>query len=100
MLEEFLDGWQEEMKEEMGKEGYFLRPRFSPGYGDFDILHQEDVLRMLESAKKIGLTMTDGHMLSPSKSVTAVIGMSREDTACHGAGCEACEKTDCIYRRA
>lgn len=99
MLEEYLDGWQEELREEKRKEGYFLRPRFSPGYGDFNICHQQDILRMLDSARKIGLTMTDAHMLSPSKSVTAVIGMSREDIACHKVGCEACEKTDCEYRR-
>ena len=99
MLEEYLDDWQEELREQKREEGYFLRPRFSPGYGDFDIHHQEDMLRMLDSARKIGLTMTDAHMLSPSKSVTAVIGMSREDIACHRVGCEACGKTDCMYRR-
>lgn len=99
MLEEFLDGWQQEYEREALKEGYYLRPRFSPGYGDFDISHQEDIIRMLDSAKKIGLTMTDGYMLTPTKSVTAVIGMSRESVPCHKKGCEECEKTDCIYRR-
>ncbi len=87
MLEEYLDDWQEELREQKREEGYF------------DIHHQEDMLRMLDSARKIGLTMTDAHMLSPSKSVTAVIGMSREDIACHRVGCEACGKTDCMYRR-
>ncbi len=99
MLEEFLDGWQQEYEREALKEGYYLRPRFSPGYGDFDISHQEDIIRMLDSAKKIGLTMTDGYMLTPTKSVTAVIGMSRESVPCHKKGCEECEKADCIYRR-
>ena len=99
MLEEFLDGWQAEFEREAEKEGYYLRPRFSPGYGDFDIAHQEEFLRILDSAKKIGLTMTDGYMLTPTKSVTAVIGMSKESTACHRKGCEECGKTDCIYRR-
>lgn len=99
MLEEFLDEWQEEYAKEAEKKGYYLRPRFSPGYGDFDISCQDSILRMLDSAKKIGLTMTDGYMLTPTKSVTAVIGMSRENVPCHKKGCEECAKTDCIYRR-
>ena len=96
ILEEYLDDWQGKMEEEMAKEGLYLRPRFSPGYGDFSIGHQEEILRMLDAAKTIGLTMTAGGMLTPMKSVTAVIGLSRP---CHIKGCEACEKTDCVYRR-
>ncbi len=99
MLEEYLDEQQEELARKMEKEGWYLRPRFSPGYGDFDISRQEEILRALDSAKKIGLSVTSGQMLAPSKSVTAVVGMSRENTPCHKKGCEACEKTDCIYRR-
>lgn len=99
VLEEYLDDRQEELRAEQEKEGYYLRPRFSPGYGDFDIRHQGDILRMLDSAKKIGLTMTGSSMLVPTKSVTAVIGLGRERTPCHRKGCETCDKTDCIYRR-
>lgn len=98
-LEEYLDDWQEKLKESQRAEGYYLRPRFSPGYGDFDIVHQGDILRMLDSAKKIGLSMTDSSMLTPTKSVTAVIGLSREAVPCHRKGCETCGMTDCIYRR-
>ena len=100
MLEEYLDEWQDNLGREMQKEGYYLRPRFSPGYGDFSIDHQDMILRMLGSAKKIGLSLTDGNMLTPSKSVTALIGLSREKVPCHTNGCEACQKTDCAYRRA
>lgn len=99
MLEEYLDERQLEMETELNARGLFLRPRFSPGYGDFSITHQEEVLRMLDAAKTIGLSMTEGSMLTPSKSVTAVIGLSTSNVPCHRKGCEACEKTDCIYRR-
>ncbi|HIX63224.1 MAG TPA: Vitamin B12 dependent methionine synthase activation subunit [Candidatus Mediterraneibacter colneyensis] len=99
LLEEYCDKKQLEIGEELEKEGLYLRPRFSPGYGDFDIRFQEPFLRMLDCAKTIGLTMTDACMLSPSKSVTAVIGASPVRERCPLAGCEACEKTDCAYRR-
>lgn len=99
MLEEYLDDWQEKQEQEFLKENWYLRPRFSPGYGDFSIEHQKQILEMLQATKKIGLSMTDSSMLTPTKSVTAVIGMSRTKTACHQKGCEVCGKKDCIYRR-
>ena len=98
-LEEYLDTWQEERKKELEEEGLYLRPRFSPGYGDFSIHHQKALLQRLEAPKRIGLTMTDGYMLTPSKSVTALAGISLEETACHRQGCESCGKIDCAYRR-
>ena len=98
-LEEYLDERQEVIAQEMKEEGYCLRPRFSPGYGDFSILHQRDLLAMTDTARRIGLTMTEGSMLTPTKSVTALIGLSKEYQDCHSKGCETCEKADCIYRR-
>lgn len=75
-LEEYCDEMQEKLGEMVANDNCHLRPRFSPGYGDFSILHQNDILYMLDAPKRIGLTMTEGYMLTPSKSVTAVIGVS------------------------
>ena len=63
-LEEYCDEQQRLIGEEMAREKRFLRPRFSPGYGDFDIHYQEPVMRMLDCAKQIGLSMTDGYMMT------------------------------------
>ncbi len=99
LLEEYCDECQERIREEMESEGRYLRPRFSPGYGDFSIECQRDLVRMLDCAKSIGLTLTESCMMAPSKSVTAVIGAGRAAVRCHRQGCESCEKIDCIYRR-
>ncbi len=98
-LEEFCDQKQLELGEELEKENLYLRPRFSPGYGDFDISYQKPLMQMLDCAKNIGLTMTDSCMMTPTKSVTALIGASPMKVRCPVAGCEACGKTDCEYRR-
>ncbi len=98
MLEEFCDFKVEEIARELEK-GLYLRPRFSPGYGDFSITHQKEVLEMLDASKRIGLTLTQANMLIPMKSVTAVIGISEKDESCHKSGCESCAKTECMYRR-
>lgn len=99
VLEEFCDCFQEELSEILEKDGLYLRPRFSPGYGDFPLEHQRPILERLQASKMIGLTLTGGNMLAPVKSVTAVIGVSREKKSCHRKGCESCEKIDCAFRR-
>lgn len=98
-LEEYCDELQEQIAQELAEENVYLRPRFSPGYGDFSILHQKEILNMLEAPKKIGLAMTEGYMLTPTKSVTALIGVSKTKEPCHRKGCEECTKEDCVYRR-
>ena len=66
--------------------------RFSPGYGDLPIALQRELLTALNAQRRIGLTVTDSFLLVPSKSVTAIIGIS--DTQ-HGegrkGGCESCK---------
>lgn len=99
LLEEACDDLQEKIRKEKAEEQLWIRPRFSPGYGDFDIHHQKDILRMLDTHKKIGLSMTDSYMLTPTKSVTALIGICEEEMQCHKTGCESCTKLDCQYRR-
>lgn len=99
MLEEFCDECQAKIADEMAPEYKGMRPRFSPGYGDFDICYQEPIVRMLNCAKTIGLTLTDSFMMTPTKSVTAVIGISTQKDRCPISGCEVCTKKDCEYRR-
>lgn len=98
-IEEYCDLCQDEIAKVAVEEGFFLRPRFSPGYGDFSIAHQHDFMRLLDCPRKIGLTMTEKYLLVPSKSVTAVIGLSKDDAKCHKSGCEVCNKKDCAFRR-
>lgn len=99
MLEDYCDQVNGEIRQEYGKKGLYLRPRFSPGYGDFSLECQPALLGALEAAKRIGITLTDAFLMAPSKSVTAVIGVSHVERACTIKGCEACPKRDCVYRR-
>jgi hypothetical protein len=52
-----------------------LRPRFSPGFGDFDIKYQRELLGLVGANKNIGVSLSDTFIMSPSKSVSAVIGI-------------------------
>lgn len=86
-------------RDEYEARGLYLRPRFSPGYGDFPLACQTELLGALEAGKRIGITLTDSLLMMPSKSVSAVIGVSRKKERCVTEGCEVCQKTDCMYRR-
>ena len=99
MLETFCDEQNQKLKEEYEEKGWYLRPRFSPGYGDFSLECQRQIAPALELNKRIGVTLTDSLLMAPSKSVTAVIGLSETETSCHIKGCEVCQKKDCAYRR-
>ena len=50
-------------------------PRFSPGYADLELSVQKEIFRHLECEKRIGLYLNNAYSLSPSKSVTAFIGI-------------------------
>lgn len=99
VIEAYCNELCEQWKAEYKRLGMYLRPRFSPGYGDFSLECQKEILNGLNAATRIGLTLTDGGMMMPSKSVTAVIGLSRKQERCPVSGCENCEKTTCLYRR-
>lgn len=98
-IEALCDVLQEALRCEFKAQGFALRPRFSPGYGDFDIAAQRDIFRVLDCSRKIGLTLNDSMLMSPSKSVTAVIGLSRGEAATPLVRCAVCTQQNCAYRR-
>ena len=99
VIEAYCDEVNARLRQAAENENLFLRPRYSPGYGDLSLDCQRDFLNLLKAQKNIGLTVTDSGLMVPVKSVTALIGISPIRTACHTQGCEACRKTDCAYRR-
>lgn len=76
-----------------------LRPRFSPGYGDFPLEVQKDIFRILDCPRKIGVSLNESLLMSPSKSVTAIVGIGEKNLHCEKNGCESCMNIHCAYRR-
>lgn len=52
-----------------------VRPRFSPGYGDLPLSLQTEIFQALDCPRKIGVTLTDSLLMTPTKSVTALVGI-------------------------
>ncbi len=99
MLEDFCDECCKQLESEWKEKDWYLRPRFSPGYGDFLLECQKSLLGALEASKRVGIHLTDSLLMTPSKSVSAVIGLSRKPHRCEIKGCEVCDKKECAYRR-
>lgn len=74
--------------------------RYSPGYGDYPIAMQKKFLEALDAPRKIGLSRNGSDLLTPSKSVTAIIGVSKEPVERRRRGCAVCNlRETCRYRR-
>lgn len=78
-IEALCDLFSAEMAEEKKAAGLFCRSRFSPGYGDLPLSLQVDLFSLLDCERSIGLTLTGSGMMSPTKSVTALIGVKKQE---------------------
>jgi len=74
MVNEYCRSISDEVAADPTLAGLRATKRFSPGFGDFGLRYQRDVLSLLNAGRRIGLTVTEGNMLVPTKSVTAAIG--------------------------
>ena len=71
-VEKVMDGLEAKARAEVEAEGRKLLPRKSPGYGDLPLELSRRILDELDAPRKIGVSVTDSHLLVPSKSVTAI----------------------------
>ena len=78
-IESLCNTFNEDIKKRFDSENLFSKPRFSPGYGDLPLETQKDFFGVLDCYRKIGLSLNDSLLMSPSKSVTALIGFGPKD---------------------
>lgn len=97
--ESYCDEVCAEIAKKESKNGWYLRPRFSPGYGDMALTAQRDLFALLEITKRTGIVLTESCLMLPTKSVTAFIGLTRDAQRCDKRGCALCDNTDCAYRK-
>lgn len=74
-VEGLCNAFNEDIKREFGD----VRPRFSPGYGDLPLEFQREIFDSLNLGKRVGVSLGNSMIMSPSKSVTGIIGVSMKD---------------------
>jgi len=97
LCEAYSDEVCQSLADKYAESGLYLKPRFSVGYGDLALEYQREFFKLLEITKRIGVTLNDECMMTPSKSVTAFIGIT-DEKPCRRKACEVCDKTDCQFR--
>ena len=71
-VEAVCDSFCDQISRETGRR---TKPRFSAGYGDLPLELQSKIFALLSCEKNIGVTLNDSFFMSPSKSVTAFVGL-------------------------
>lgn len=75
--------------------------RFGVGYDDFPLELQEQFLNVVNAPKQIGVCVNESFMLTPTKSVTCIIGMGHDLQVSSKKTCDNCSfKDKCQYRKA
>lgn len=69
-----VEGWCNRLNADLVG-GRKAKSRFSPGYGDLSLEYQKDILEYLDAYRKIGISLSDTLFMTPTKSVTAIIGI-------------------------
>lgn len=99
LVEEYCNALEAELKDSL-PEGEFLTDRFSPGYGDLPLDVQPFFCKVLNTSKKMGLTLSQTNIMSPKKSITAVLGISDKQQPMRIKGCGYCQlRGNCEYRK-
>lgn len=89
-VENLCNKVEAEMANEFGAQGLFLTDRFSPGYGDLPLSIQPDFCAVLDTSRKIGVSVSESGIMIPRKSVTAIIGISKNPQKHFNTGCCNC----------
>lgn len=74
-VESLCDAFCEVIKTEAEEKGSVCTKRFSPGYGDLPLDLQRAIFSALDCTRRIGVSLSDNLFMTPSKSVTAIIGI-------------------------
>lgn len=88
LVEAGCDAVQQELQERFPDK--YLTDRFSPGYGDLPLTLQPLICTALDARRRIGVHITPSLLLNPSKSVTAIIGLSHQPQMARVRGCGYC----------
>ena len=99
-VEQYCNTINEKITQEEKKQGRYTHARYSPGYGDMPLAFQKEFFRLADLTRYTGMTLTEGCLMVPVKSITAFIGISAKPVNCPSEGCETCNMKDtCAYRR-
>lgn len=104
LVEGYADMCQKEIEGNL-KPNQTLTFRFAPGYGDLPLATNRMILEELKAEKRIGIHLTETMLMTPRKSIVAILGIldgnidKGNDHSCGNESCDDCSlKDDCMSR--
>ncbi len=99
-VERCADAAEASIVAEAARRGLYANQRFSPGYGDLPLQTQGTLLATLDAQRHLGITLSPTLLMSPTKSVTAVVGLCRTPQPTSRSSCASCFcRTFCMLRK-
>ncbi len=92
-VDAYCDELENAQRKRVEEKGLSLTSRFSCGYGDLPLALQVEFIEALKADKFLGVRLTSGGMMIPSKTVTAIAGIGRSGK--QKKRCEACSRYGC-----
>ncbi len=100
LIERVLDELEENLHALPEFQNLYFTDRFSCGYGDLPIALQKAIGQLLNLPLRCGITVLDSYMMAPTKSITALIGVSQNPQPARIRGCGYCSlNKSCTYRK-
>lgn len=99
LVEAYADLCQKEIEAKL-PEGSTLTFRYAPGYGDLPLATNKEILELLKAEKRIGIHLTDSMLMTPRKSIVAILGVLEnkeykgKNHRCGNQSCDECELSD------
>ena len=90
LVERAADAAEASLVAQAADRGLYVGSRFSPGYGDLPLSTQPVLLAALDAGRQLGITLSPTLLMSPSKSVTAVVGLFEEPPERECVICDEC----------
>lgn len=94
LVERAADAAEADIVAEAAARGLYTGSRFSPGYGDLPLATQPVLLSSLDAQRALGITLSATLLMSPTKSVTAVVGLFEEPRERAYVACDECLSRD------
>ena len=76
LAEQAAEAAEAELRQWAARQGKYLTGRYSPGYGDWPLAVQPLLAAALDTARRAGLCVTENNLMTPRKSITAILGVS------------------------
>jgi len=100
-VESLAQDLEEKLRDNYLEKKHSVSMRFSPGYCDWSIEEQLKLDKLIDFSA-IGVSLTESCMMSPKKSISAIVGIGPLGLfpQKRKSPCVICSKKDCDYRRA